>query len=87
MREVSIVYYAWFVGPINRCSRYYETDIALQSHWKSKIHKRRLKQLREPAYTIEESERAAGLGRETRRPGASAVPAAPLEMVVEPTVV
>ncbi|KAF5328169.1 hypothetical protein D9619_013430 [Psilocybe cf. subviscida] len=50
------------------CAKYYETDAALKSHWKSKVHKRRLKQLREPAYTIEESERAAGLGRETRRP-------------------
>ncbi|KAF8160010.1 hypothetical protein B0H34DRAFT_748942 [Crassisporium funariophilum] len=50
------------------CAKYYETDAALQSHWRSKIHKRRCKQLREPAYTIEESERAAGLGRETRRP-------------------
>ncbi|KIM38411.1 hypothetical protein M413DRAFT_30235 [Hebeloma cylindrosporum] len=49
------------------CAKYYETDAALQSHWRGKIHKRRCKQLREPAYTIEESERAAGLGRETRR--------------------
>jgi bud site selection protein 20 len=48
-------------------SRYYETDKALQSHWKSKVHKRRCKQLREPAYTIEEAERAAGLGRENKR--------------------
>ncbi|KAH9479906.1 Zinc finger protein 593 [Psilocybe cubensis] len=50
------------------CAKYFETDAALQSHWRSKVHKRRLKQLREPAYTIEESERAAGLGRENRRP-------------------
>ncbi|KDR70877.1 hypothetical protein GALMADRAFT_254496 [Galerina marginata CBS 339.88] len=50
------------------CAKYYETDAALQSHWRSKVHKRRCKQLREPAYTIEESERAAGLGREGRRP-------------------
>lgn len=48
-------------------SRYYETDYALQSHWKSKVHKRRCKQLREPVYTIEEAERAAGLGRETKK--------------------
>ncbi|PPR07665.1 hypothetical protein CVT26_001595 [Gymnopilus dilepis] len=54
------------------CAKYYETDAALQSHWRSKVHKRRLKQLREPAYTIEESERAAGLGREDRRPTAVA---------------
>ncbi|KAJ8456323.1 hypothetical protein ONZ45_g11465 [Pleurotus djamor] len=50
------------------CAKYYETDNALQSHWKSKVHKRRCKQLKEPAYTIEEAERAAGLGREDKRP-------------------
>ena len=47
--------------------RYFEADAALRSHWRSKIHKRRCKQLRQPAYTIEESERAAGLGRENKR--------------------
>ncbi|KAF9489301.1 hypothetical protein BDN71DRAFT_1342676, partial [Pleurotus eryngii] len=45
------------------CAKSVITDHALQSHWKSKVHKRRCKQLREPAYTIEEAERAAGLGR------------------------
>lgn len=49
------------------CAKYYETDSALRSHWKSKVHKRRCKALKEPAYTIEESELAAGLGREDRR--------------------
>jgi len=48
------------------CAKYCETDSALRSHWKSKIHKRRCKVLKEPAYTIEESERAAGLGRDKR---------------------
>lgn len=48
--------------------RYYESDAALKSHWRSKVHKRRLKALKEPAYTIEESERAAGLGRESTKP-------------------
>ncbi|KAF4610453.1 hypothetical protein D9613_006556 [Agrocybe pediades] len=63
------------------CAKYYETDAALNSHWRSKVHKRRLKQLREPAYTIEESERAAGLGRETsRRPAAAAE--MPVDMAV-----
>ena len=51
--------------------RHYETDVALQMHWKSKVHKRRVKQLKVPAYTIEESELAAGLGRETRRTAAT----------------
>ncbi|KAI0306048.1 hypothetical protein B0F90DRAFT_1695613 [Multifurca ochricompacta] len=49
------------------CAKYYETDSALRSHWKSKIHKRRCKTLKEPVYTIEESERAAGLGRDSKR--------------------
>ncbi|TRM65913.1 hypothetical protein BD626DRAFT_453114 [Schizophyllum amplum] len=49
------------------CAKYYETDTALQSHWRSKLHKRRCKRLAEPAYTIEEAEMAAGLGREPRR--------------------
>ena len=42
-------------------------DQALSTHWRSKVHKRRCKQLREPAYTIEEAEKAAGLGRDNRR--------------------
>lgn len=52
-------------------ARHYETDAALQSHWRSKVHKRRCKALKEPAYTIEESERAAGLGKDNGRPSAS----------------
>ncbi|KAI0080232.1 hypothetical protein K474DRAFT_1638309 [Panus rudis PR-1116 ss-1] len=54
------------------CAKYYETDFALRSHWKSKVHKRRCKALKEPAYTIEEAERAAGLGREGKRSTTSA---------------
>ncbi|KIJ95526.1 hypothetical protein K443DRAFT_108660 [Laccaria amethystina LaAM-08-1] len=63
------------------CAKYYETDAALHSHWRSKVHKRRLKQLKEPAYTIEESERAAGLGREVRRATAVVEVAPGVEMV------
>ena len=44
-------------------------DSVLLSHWRSKVHKRRCKALKEPAYTIEESERAAGLGRDDKRAG------------------
>ncbi|KAI0046515.1 hypothetical protein FA95DRAFT_1520153 [Auriscalpium vulgare] len=50
------------------CAKYCESDAALQSHRKSKVHKRRFRALKEPAYTIEESERAAGLGKEGKRP-------------------
>ncbi|EKM82187.1 hypothetical protein AGABI1DRAFT_55377 [Agaricus bisporus var. burnettii JB137-S8] len=55
------------------CAKYFETDHALKSHWRSKVHKRRCKQLREPVYTIEEAERAAGLGKEGKRPVREAV--------------
>ncbi|KIM88435.1 hypothetical protein PILCRDRAFT_814330 [Piloderma croceum F 1598] len=54
------------------CAKYFETDSALTSHWRSKVHKRRCKQLKEPAYTIEEAERAAGLGREGKRTSGAA---------------
>jgi len=60
------------------CAKYFETDHALRSHWRSKVHKRRLKELKVPAYTIEESERAAGLGREGKRPEASVPMAEPM---------
>ncbi|KAE8540243.1 hypothetical protein D1P53_004183 [Cryptococcus gattii VGV] len=51
------------------CSKYCETAIALQSHLKSKVHKRRLKELKEGAYTVGESERAAGLGTDNKQRG------------------
>ncbi|KAJ7058365.1 hypothetical protein C8F01DRAFT_1210709 [Mycena amicta] len=50
------------------CAKYYETDDALKSHWRSKVHKRRCKQLKEKPYTIEEAELAGGLGREQPKP-------------------
>jgi bud site selection protein 20 len=47
--------------------------VAKEAHLKTKLHKRRCKKLQDPAYTIEESERAAGLGRDTRRAGSSTI--------------
>lgn len=35
----------------------------MEAHQKGKVHKRRVKQLKEGAHTQEEAERAAGLGR------------------------
>ncbi|TCD69089.1 Bud site selection protein 20 [Steccherinum ochraceum] len=64
------------------CAKYCETDAALRSHWRSKVHKRRCKQLKEPAYTIEEAERAAGLGREERRTEAAPRPESERDMIV-----
>ncbi len=37
------------------------------TEWDNQVHKRRCKQLKEPAYTIEEAERAGGVGREVRK--------------------
>ncbi|KAK1927901.1 bud site selection-related protein [Papiliotrema laurentii] len=51
------------------CAKYYETNAALQNHTKSKVHKRRLKELRDPAYTLSEAERAAGLGVDNKQRG------------------
>ncbi|TYJ55762.1 hypothetical protein B9479_003539 [Cryptococcus floricola] len=51
------------------CAKYYESDLALKNHTKSKVHRRRLKDLKEPAYTIGESERAAGLGSDDKQKG------------------
>ncbi|KAE8623840.1 hypothetical protein XENTR_v10005753 [Xenopus tropicalis] len=44
------------------CSRYFVDLKTLKEHFKTKVHKRRLKQLREEPYTQEEAERAAGMG-------------------------
>ncbi|EIW72703.1 hypothetical protein TREMEDRAFT_19744, partial [Tremella mesenterica DSM 1558] len=55
------------------CSRYCETEIALKAHLKSKVHKRRLRELKQPAYTVEESQQAAGLGVDKRQRGVEEV--------------
>lgn len=44
------------------CARYFINDQAIQEHFRTKVHKRRLKALELDPYTIEDSERAAGHG-------------------------
>lgn len=44
------------------CAKYFINDHAMQCHFKSKVHKRRLKALELEPYSIEESEKAAGHG-------------------------
>lgn len=44
------------------CARYFINETALNDHFKTKVHKRRLKALELEPYSIEESERAAGHG-------------------------
>lgn len=42
------------------CARYFETEFAKQTHIRGKVHKRRLKEIREVPYTQEEANMAAG---------------------------
>ncbi|XP_037932091.1 zinc finger protein 593 homolog [Teleopsis dalmanni] len=44
------------------CAKYFTDDHAMQSHFRTKVHKRRLKALETEPYSVEESERAAGHG-------------------------
>lgn len=44
------------------CAKYFIDDHSMQAHFKTKVHKRRMKALQLEPYSIEESERAAGQG-------------------------
>lgn len=44
------------------CARYFINQRALEDHFNTKVHKRRLKALELEPYSIEDSERAAGQG-------------------------
>lgn len=44
------------------CAKYFIDDHSLQAHFRTKVHKRRMKALELEPYTIEEAERAAGQG-------------------------
>lgn len=49
-------------------SRYFIDEQALREHYRTKVHKRRMKALELEPYSIEESERAAGLGGNYKAP-------------------
>ncbi|GAB0096750.1 Zinc finger protein 593 homolog [Sergentomyia squamirostris] len=44
------------------CAKYFIDENAMESHFKTKVHKRRMKALELEPYSIEDSERAAGHG-------------------------
>ncbi|KAG2460978.1 zinc finger protein 593 [Polypterus senegalus] len=58
------------------CARYFIDLKSLKEHFKTKVHKRRLKQLSETPYTQAEAERAAGMG--------SYIPPKKLEVKTQP---
>merc|ERR1711939_525335 len=66
--------------PCVHCSRHFISKPALDTHLKTKIHKRRLKELKDKPYSQEEADAAAGLGRETRRRPADAHATTEMEM-------
>ncbi|KAJ2083474.1 hypothetical protein H4R24_000747 [Coemansia sp. RSA 988] len=49
------------------CARYYIDEMALVRHRHGREHKRRLRDLKDPAYTQEEAEAAAGLTTDNGR--------------------
>ncbi|CAF0790680.1 unnamed protein product [Brachionus calyciflorus] len=44
------------------CARYFVDEKALKEHFRTKLHKRRMKALETEPYTQEEAKRAAGMG-------------------------
>lgn len=48
-----------------QCARYFVDDKAFQEHVRSRVHRKRLKMLKVVPYTLEEAERAAGMGSYT----------------------
>lgn len=50
------------------CAKYFISQRALDDHFKTKIHKRRLKDLKDEPYTQEEADRAAGHGSFNKLP-------------------
>ncbi|GFS32710.1 zinc finger protein 593 homolog [Trichonephila inaurata madagascariensis] len=44
------------------CARYFIDDHAMQTHFRSKVHKRRLKALELETYSVKEAEAAGGVG-------------------------
>ncbi|KAJ3299691.1 Bud site selection protein 20 [Borealophlyctis nickersoniae] len=53
------------------CARYFTTAGSLNDHVKTKLHKKRLKVLKEAPYTQKEADLAAGLGVDERKPAST----------------
>ncbi|EDU45889.1 UFD2 U1-like Zn-finger-containing protein [Pyrenophora tritici-repentis] len=60
------------------CAKFFESDGNFVAHQKGKVHKRRVKQLREEPYSIKEAE--AGMGFTTNNGKRTTLPAAPMEV-------
>ncbi|KAJ3043317.1 Bud site selection protein 20 [Rhizophlyctis rosea] len=65
-----------------QCARYFTTAASLNDHIKTKLHKKRLKALKEEPYTQKEAELAAGLATDNGKGRASttSASAAPTSM-------
>ncbi|XP_073240507.1 zinc finger protein 593-like [Porites lutea] len=48
-----------------QCARYFVDDKSLKDHIRSRVHRKKVKMLKEVPYTPEEAERAAGMGSYT----------------------
>ncbi|KAI8983053.1 hypothetical protein BDB01DRAFT_792223 [Pilobolus umbonatus] len=45
------------------CARHFISEVHLEEHLKTKLHKRRVKKLQDEPYTQEEADRAAGISK------------------------
>lgn len=51
------------------CAKYFIDERALTDHFKTKVHKKQLRRLKEDPYTQEEADRASGMGSFDKTPG------------------
>ena len=48
------------------CARYFVSEKAIKDHFNTKEHKKRMKRMKEKAYTHEDADLYGGLGRQTK---------------------
>ncbi|EGG10280.1 uncharacterized protein MELLADRAFT_33965 [Melampsora larici-populina 98AG31] len=60
--------------PCQECARFFINLHSLQHHLKSKVHKRRLKDLADGPYSLDEAMRVAGLGVDNKQRPATLTP-------------
>ncbi|RUS35559.1 hypothetical protein BC938DRAFT_478478 [Jimgerdemannia flammicorona] len=62
------------------CAKHFTTSMALSEHYRGKVHKRRLKQLKDEPYTQKEAEAAVGLTTDNGKRGVRVLKEANMEV-------
>ncbi|KAJ1662634.1 hypothetical protein IW140_001064 [Coemansia sp. RSA 1813] len=63
------------------CSKYFVDERTQREHRRSREHKRRLRDLKDPAYTQKEAEAAAGLTTDNKRAAGPRLAAGPMSLL------